>query len=96
MSKRKTVILSLVILLVSAAVTFILFATEPEAEREGAAIKTAMLVEVVEVRRGDFTPTVVATGNVQAAKDVVLSPQVGGEVIRISDNFTPGSFVKEG
>ena len=96
MSKRKTVIVSLVILLVSAVITFILFATEPQAEREGASIKTAMLVDVVKVRRGDFIPTVVATGNVQAAKDVILSPQVGGEVISISENFTPGSFVKKG
>ena len=55
-----------------------------------------MLVDVVRVERGTFTPTVVATGNVQSAKDVILSPQVGGEVISISENFTPGAFVKKG
>ena len=96
MSRKKTVILSIVILLVSAAITFVLFVTEPTAQREGATKKTAMLVEVVSVDRGDFTPSVVATGNVQAAKDIILSPQVGGEVIRISENFIPGSFVKKG
>jgi RND family efflux transporter MFP subunit len=55
-----------------------------------------MLVDVVAVSRGNYTPTVVATGSVQAAKDITLSPQVGGEVVRISENFIPGSFVKKG
>lgn len=96
MSKKKTVIISVLILLASAALTFILFVTEPQAQIEGTTKKTAMLVDVVRVERGTFTPTVVATGNVQAAKDVILSPQVGGEVISISENFTPGAFVKKG
>ena len=96
MSKKGTVLISLLILLVSALITFVLFMTEPEAEREGATKKTAMLVDVVKVQRGDYTPTVVATGSVQAAKDILLSPQVEGQVIRISENFIPGSFVKKG
>jgi multidrug efflux system membrane fusion protein len=96
MSKRKTLIISLIILLVGAVVTFILFVTEPEAEREAATKKTAMLVDVVKVRRGNFTPNVVVTGSVQAARDIVLSPQVGGQVISIAENFIPGSFVKKG
>ena len=44
--------------------------------------KTAMLVEVIRINRGNYHPTVVATGTVQAAKDIVLSPQVGGEDAR--------------
>lgn len=96
MSRRRTIIISIAILLFSALVTFALFLTEPNAQREAATRTTAMLVEVEHADRGDFTPLVVATGNVQAAKDIVLSPQVGGEVIRISDNFIPGSFVKKG
>lgn len=96
MSRKKTILVSIAILLASAAITFVLFLTEPQAQREGATKKTAMLVDVVSVEKGTFTPTVIATGNVQAARDIVLSPQVGGEVIRISDNFTPGAFVKKG
>lgn len=96
MSKNKTLVISISILLVSAVITFIIFTTAPKAQREGATKKTAMLVDVVQVSRGNYTPTIVATGNVQAAKDIILSPQVGGEVIRISENFTPGSFVKKG
>lgn len=96
MSKKKTITISIIILLVSAMMTFILFKTEPQAQREGATKKTAMLVDVESVSIGTFTPTVVATGTVQAAKDIVLSPQVGGEVVSISKNFIPGSFVKKG
>ena len=96
MTIKKTIIISLVILLVSAAITFVVFITEPEAQREGASKKTAMLVDVVQVNRGDYTPTVEATGTVQAAKDITLSTQVGGEVVSISENFIPGSFVKKG
>ncbi len=55
-----------------------------------------MLVEVIEVKRGNFKPVVEATGNVQAAKDITLSPRVGGEVVAISEGFIPGSFVKKG
>ncbi|WP_114784822.1 efflux RND transporter periplasmic adaptor subunit [Botryobacter ruber] len=95
MSKRKTFIISALILLVSIGITVVVFMTEPEAQREGASINTAMLVDVVQVNRDDYTPTVVATGTVQAAKDITLSTQVGGEVIRISENFTPGAFVKK-
>jgi RND family efflux transporter MFP subunit len=96
MSKKRTIAISVAILLISVLITFVLFMTEPEAKREAATKKTAMLVEVERVSRGDFTPTVVATGTVQAARDITLSPQVGGEVIRISDNFIPGSFVRKG
>jgi RND family efflux transporter MFP subunit len=96
MTKKKTIITSIVILLISAVITFIIFITAPEAQREGTAIMTAMLVDVVTVNRGNFTPTIVATGTVQAAKDIILSTQVAGEVLSLSENFTPGSFVKKG
>lgn len=96
MNKKKTIIISVIVLLVSAAITFFVFMTEPEAQREAATKKTAMLVDVVQVNRGNYVPTVVATGTVQAAKDITLSPQVGGEIVSISENFIPGSFVKKG
>ncbi|MFD2999322.1 efflux RND transporter periplasmic adaptor subunit [Pontibacter toksunensis] len=96
MTKKKTIIISVFVLLVSAAITLFVFMTEPEAQREAATKKTAMLVDVVQVNRGNYVPTVVATGTVQAAKDIILSPQVGGEIVSISENFIPGSFVKKG
>ena len=96
MSRTKTIFISTGILLLSVVITAVVFMTEPDAQRETATKKTAMLVDVVQVERGSYTPSVVATGTVQAAKDITLSPQVGGEVISISSNFIPGSFVKKG
>src|SRR5690554_5567025 len=96
MTKKKTLIISALILVASAVVTYIIFITEPEAQRESATIKTAMLVDVVEVKKGNFIPTVIATGTVQAARDIILSTQVGGEVTAIAENYFPGSFVKKG
>ena len=96
MTKKKTLVISIVILLISAVITFIVFMTEPQAQHEQATIKTDMLVDVVKVKRGDYTPTVIATGTVEAAKDITLSTQVGGEVLKISEDFIPGSFVKKG
>lgn len=96
MSRTKTIFISTGILLLSAVITAVVFMTEPDAQRETATKKTAMLVDVVKVERGSYTPSVVATGTVQAAKDITLSPQVGGEVISISRNFIPGSFVEKG
>ena len=96
MSKSKTLIISGVIIAISAIVTLIIFSTEPQAQREGATKKTAMLVDVVEVRKGNYEPTVIATGTVQAARDITLSPRVDGEIIAISQQFTPGAYVKKG
>ena len=96
MSKKKTIITSVIILLVAAVATYFIFISAPEAKREGATKEMAMLVDIEVVEKGDFTPIVVATGVVQAAKDIILSPQVSGEVTSISDNFIPGSYVKKG
>lgn len=96
MSRTKTILISIGILLLSVIITAVVFMTEPSAQRETATKKTAMLVDVVQVERGNYTPIIVATGTVQAAKDITLSPQVGGEVVSISRNFIPGSFVKKG
>lgn len=84
------------ILIAGAAITLLIFSTEPEATRSGAMRETAMLVDVVEVERDTFTPSITAYGTVEPSQDVILSPRVGGEIIRLSENFTPGGYVQEG
>ncbi len=96
MNKKKTLLICLMILLVAGAVTAFIFLTEPTASQGGATKETAMLVDVIKVQRGSFQPEIVATGNVQPSKDIMLSPQVGGKITRITGAFTPGGFVKEG
>lgn len=96
MSKRKTLLICLIILVVAGGVTAFIFLTEPTATQAGATKETAMLVQVVEVQRGTFEPEIVATGTVQPSEDVTLSPLVNGEIIRRANAFNPGGFVKKG
>lgn len=96
MNTKKTALICLGIFLVGAVLTLLIFSTEPEATQSGATRDTAMLVEVVDVDRGNFTPTIQAMGTVQPSQDIVLSPRVGGEIIERSENFTPGGYVEEG
>lgn len=96
MSIKKIIIICVVILSFGAGITWWIFSTEPTAKSEGATRKTAMLVEVAEVESGDFIPMIAATGTVQPVEDVMLSPQVAGQIISRTPEFTPGGFVKKG
>jgi RND family efflux transporter MFP subunit len=95
MDRKKTLIISLIILITGGAVTTGIIVTEPTAKREGATRETAMLVEVTKVRKGTYYPTITATGTVEPEKDIILSPKVGGEVFDLSTAFTPGGYVKK-
>ncbi len=96
MNRKRTFLISMLILLVGGAVTLLIFMTEPKAVRGGATKETAMLVEVLEVERGAFRPTISAMGTVEPSQDIVLGPRVGGQVIKLSTAFVPGGFVKKG
>lgn len=84
------------ILLAAVVITSLIFMTEPKANSEAATKKSAMLVDVIEVEKGDFQPVILSTGTVQPVEDVMISAQVGGQVIRRSPEFSPGGFVKKG
>lgn len=96
MDKKTTLLICGAILLVGTCLTVLTFSTEPTATRVTATRETAMLVEVIEVQRGDYRPTIVAMGTVEPAQDVTLSPRVGGEIVSRSPAFTPGGFVNKG
>src|SRR6056297_2969132 len=93
---KKPLFVSIAIVLIGGIVTFVIFMTEPTAERSGATKETAMLVSVTEVKRDTFAPTVVVMGTVEPSQEIVLSPRVSGEIISRSEAFTPGSFVNKG
>ena len=84
------------ILVVAAVIIYVIFSSEPTAQTDGATKEMAMLVEVTTVEEGAFTPVFIATGTVEPVEDVVLSPLVGGRVVRRAPAFVPGGFVKEG
>ena len=84
------------ILLLAASVITVIHLTEPKAQRTSASKRTAMLVEVTRGERGTFQPEILVMGTVRPEKEIVLSPRVGGEIVSISESFTPGGFVEEG
>jgi RND family efflux transporter MFP subunit len=91
-----TLLICLGVLLLGAGVTAFIFSTEPTATREGATRESAMLVEVTQVQRGTFRPTIIAMGTVVPARDIILSPRVGGQIIERSPDFTPGGYIAAG
>jgi len=96
MNRTTTLLLSLLILAAAVGITYLIFSTEPEATREGATKKTAMLVDVQPAQSGTYQPNIIATGTVQPAQDIMLSPRVQGQIVRCSPAFVPGGFVKKG
>lgn len=94
--RRRTAVACALILLAAAAVTAVTFLTEPTAARESATRETAMLVDAVPAERGTFRPVIVGMGTVEPERDVVLSPQVSGQIVERAPEFVPGGFVLEG
>ncbi|MGB0372421.1 MAG: efflux RND transporter periplasmic adaptor subunit [Opitutales bacterium] len=80
----------------SLGIMYLIQATEPEVERDGATRRSAALVEVVELKIGDFRPTISALGTVEPSREIELRPQVSGEIISFSEDFIPGGFVEKG
>ncbi len=92
----KTIFVSLIIVLIGAALIWLIFKTEPTATRKDAARETAMLVDIQTVNRGQYTPTVEAMGQVMPAREITLGSRVSGQVIYQANAFTPGRRVDKG
>lgn len=91
-----SVFVSVALLAGAGGASYAIFSSEPTAEREGATRASAALVEVVRVERGDFRPKIEVLGVVRPAREVALSALVGGQVISIADEFTPGRRLPAG
>ncbi len=95
-SVARSLLISVLIAALAALALYVIFNTEPKSERGGAVKNSAMPVEVVAPEFGRFRPRIVSTGTVQAAQDIRLSSEVSGRVTKVSPDFVPGGFVKEG
>ncbi|MCR9074799.1 MAG: efflux RND transporter periplasmic adaptor subunit [bacterium] len=78
------------------AATYLIYSTEPVAQSEAATRKSAALVEVTRVERGDFRPRLEVLGLVEPARELMLRPRVSGQVVRMETGFMPGGLVEEG
>ncbi len=70
--------------------------SEPTAERQAATRRSAALVETLAVEPGTYRPTLNVLGTVQPARDIVLSPRVGGQIVAVEPSFVPGGRVAAG
>ena len=91
-----TVVLCLAILTVAAGIVYVIRSTEPTAQKGDVTRRSAALVDVVEVARGDHRPEIVVLGTVEASRDVELSPRVAGEIVAMAPSFEPGGLVDRG
>jgi RND family efflux transporter MFP subunit len=88
--------LSIAVLGLAGGASYVIFSTEPTAQREAQTRKTAALVEVITTERGDFRPTISVLGQVRPARDVVMRPRVAGQIIELEPGFVPGGLLEEG
>ncbi|MEZ6117433.1 MAG: efflux RND transporter periplasmic adaptor subunit [Pirellulaceae bacterium] len=86
----------LAILAASAAAIVIINRTEPTAQIINATRKSAALVETFTAEHGSYSPKLVVLGSVRPAQDILLSPRVRGQVVKISADFIPGGMVRAG
>ncbi|MCW8870185.1 MAG: HlyD family efflux transporter periplasmic adaptor subunit, partial [Proteobacteria bacterium] len=91
----KSLLISVIIITLGLLLAWIILNTEPEAQREGATRKTAMLVETTAVLTGDFTPVIEVMGTVVPSREIQLQAQVNGQVQSLSDAFVPGTIVNQ-
>lgn len=88
-------VIPLLVLAAGAALVFWMMQTAPKAERTQRP-RQARLVEVVPVERQDRQVIVRAQGTVRPAREVVIRPQVDGEVIAVSEKLEPGGRFERG
>ena len=89
------VLLPALVVLGGIVIAMMLVETAPRAKREPAPSQ-ARLVEVQPVTLGDSVADIEAMGTVVPAREVVLQPQVSGEVLTISDELVPGGRFRKG
>ena len=92
----RTLFICAALILASVVVLYVINSTEPQAEREAATLRRAMLVEVFEAKKGDYRPIISETGTVAPSREVQLAPQVGGRIISLHSDFNPGGFIRAG
>lgn len=91
-----TVVVCALLIGAAAGTSRLIFASEPEAQRESATRRTAALVETILVERSDYRPQLEVLGVVEPSRDIVLSPRVAGQIISMDEAFVPGGLVAEG
>jgi RND family efflux transporter MFP subunit len=89
------IVLPLAVLAVGLALSLWLMETSPQA-RAKPRTRNAALVEVRPVEFAPRKTVVSAMGTVKPSREVILRPQVSGEIIELAGNFLPGGHFRKG
>ncbi len=93
---KRTLLICTGIVAIAIVALLVIYSTEPTAERETASLRRAMLVDVIEVEQSTYRPVIVETGTVAPSKEIQLAPQIGGRIVDLHPEFTPGGFIEKG
>lgn len=91
---RRIVIIT-VIIVIGIVVAWQLIKTKPRVSKRPAE-RTAPLVTVVPLHPQSQVVRITAMGTVIPSREIVLKTPVGGEIISLDENFSPGGFLDEG
>lgn len=94
-TSAKPLIVAIVIVLASAAGVWWLLTTGPQQEKVAKQV-TVPAVEVQPLVASDQPVSIQASGNVEPAREVILSPEVEGRVVKVHPDLEPGAIVEEG
>ena len=89
------IVLPLAILAAGAAAAIHLMKSGPEARRRPPQ-RNVRLVETTEAKSSTHRVVVQAMGTVKPVRSIGLQPRVGGQVVEVSDEFTPGGVFAAG
>lgn len=93
--KLKKIGLPVLLVLIGFTVMRILVLTRSAPQKE-ARNHPGILAQVITVRKVDRQVVVVGTGTVQGRREITLTPQVSGRIVRIAPNFIAGGFFSKG
>lgn len=91
-----TVVVCIALISGATGTSYLIFKSEPVAQSEAATRRSAALVETIVASRGVHEPQLEVLGLVEPARDILLSPRVGGQIVSLQSSFVPGGLVSAG
>lgn len=96
MTKYKKLLLPIVIVLVCAVIVWYVTSNPPKAKRSSPKNAAQIVVEVAQVKQQAYQVILTSFGTVQARTQSMLVAQVGGQIIKVSEQFRDGGFFEKG
>lgn len=94
-SKKRVLLLAILVLAVGAAIAFFAFSSRPQPERQVAETPPP-LVQVMAVSAGPVDLDVHSQGTVEPRTESTLVSEVAGRITAVSDAFAAGGFFRQG